>query len=145
MKTFIWLAVAALLCAGVVQAETGTVAQAAATGETITCAEAAQHVGETRTVCGQVVGTKYLETSGKKPTFLNFEKPFPRNTFTVVIFGTNRSKFKEAPEIAFKDKTVCVTGTITMNREKPEIVVTEPSQITIKEEQAQPPDPAAGT
>lgn len=141
MKSFGWLVVAALLGAGVARAETA--------GESITCAEAAQHVGETKTVCGLVVGTKYLETSksGKKPTFLNFEKPFPNHTFTVVITGANRAKFTEAPEVAFKDKTVCVTGKITVNRNKPEIEVTEPSQITVKESPAvpKPADPAAGT
>ena len=143
MKAFGWAVAAVVLAVGAVRAED------AAPAASITTAEAAQHIGETKTVCGLVADARFIEKSNKKPTFLNFDKAFPNHTFTVVIMGENREKFTEAPEKAFKGKTVCVTGKITENRKKPEIVVTEPSQITVKEEPpaapATPAAPAAGT
>ena len=127
MKSLAWLMAAAVLVAGGVRAED------TAKPDTITTAEAAQHIGETKTVCGLVADARFIEKSGKKPTFLNFDKPFPNHTFTVVIMGEHRAKFTEAPEKTYKGKTVCVTGKITENRKKPEIAVTDPSQITVKD------------
>jgi DNA/RNA endonuclease YhcR with UshA esterase domain len=95
--------------------------------------EAKAHIGETATVCGLVTGGKFLESSKGKPTFLNFERPFPDHTFTVVIFESDRAKFKDPPESWFDGKTVCVSGAIIDYKGKPEIVVHDPSQIVIQE------------
>jgi len=78
----------------------------------LTPAEAKEHIGDNATVCGAVVSTRYASSSKGEPTFLNLDKPYPNQIFTVVIWGTNRSKFK-TPEEDYKDKKVCVTGRIT--------------------------------
>jgi len=44
--------------------------------------------------------------------FLNLEKPYPKQIFTIVICGNNRTKFG-SPEVELKGKDVCVTGEIT--------------------------------
>jgi hypothetical protein len=98
-----------------------------AAADTIPSAEAKGHVGETGTVCGKVADTRYLE-SGRQPTFLNFDKRYPEHTFTAVIFGENRSKFG-TPEKDYLDKDICVSGKIEEFNGKPQIVVTEKSQI----------------
>jgi micrococcal nuclease len=49
-----------------------------------------------------------------------------------VIKGKSRDKFSISPEIAFRDKTICVTGVISNYNGKPEIVVTDPEQIKVK-------------
>jgi hypothetical protein len=49
--------------------------------------------------------------------------------FTVVIWGSDRNKFKNPPEVFFKEKRVCVTGQIDTYRGKPEIIVRDPSQV----------------
>jgi hypothetical protein len=95
--------------------------------------QAKQHIGETNTVCGLVAGARFLESSKGKPTFLNFDHPFPDHTFTVAIFESNRAKFKSPPEELFEGKTICVTGKIVEFRGTPEIVVQDPSQIVIQE------------
>src|SRR5215468_9887554 len=82
-----------------------------ALADSITASEAAQHVGQNATVCGQVASAHYAPTSKAKPTFLNLDKPYPNQVFTVVIFGSNRSKFGK-PEVDYKDKRICVTGKI---------------------------------
>lgn len=94
----------------------------------ITAAEAKNHVGETRTVCGKVVSTHYATGSKGQPTFLNLDEPYPKEVFTILIWGSDRTKFG-APETKYKDARVCVTGKITSHREKPEIIATDPKQI----------------
>jgi hypothetical protein len=85
----------------------------------ITAAEAKDHVGEIRTVCGKVVSTHYASGSKGQPTFLNLDEPYQKEVFTILIWATKY----------YKDAKVCVTGKITSHREKPEIIATEPSQI----------------
>jgi hypothetical protein len=94
----------------------------------ITAAEAKDHVGEIRTVCGKVVSTHYASGSKGQPTFLNLDEPYPKEVFTILIWGNDRAKFG-TPATKYKDAKVCVTGKITSHREKPEIIATEPSQI----------------
>ena len=96
----------------------------------ITAAEAKDHVGEVRTVCGKVASTHYASGSKGQPTFLNLDEPYPKEDFTILIWGSDRAKFG-APETKYKDARVCVTGKITSHREKPEIIATEPSQIVL--------------
>jgi site-specific recombinase XerD len=43
----------------------------------LTAAEAKDHVGETATVCGSVVSTRYATGTKGQPTFLNLDKPYP--------------------------------------------------------------------
>jgi len=98
----------------------------------ITPEEAYKYIGETKTVCGTVASATYAVRSRGKPTFLNLNKPYPNHVFTIVIWGSDRGKFKNPPEVFFKGKEVCVTGLITTYRGKPQIEVSEPSQITAK-------------
>jgi DNA/RNA endonuclease YhcR with UshA esterase domain len=95
---------------------------------TISAVQARDHVAEKATVCGQVVGTHYAASSRGQPTFINLDKPYPNQIFTLLIWGSDRSKFGE-PEESFRGKHVCVTGTITDYRGVPEIVAHSPSQI----------------
>jgi len=97
----------------------------------IPAAEAAQHVGETAEVCGRVASAAYISTIKGQPTFLNFERPYPDQVFTVVIWGAHRWKFDAPPERLFNGKTVCVTGLIETYRGKPEIVVGDPEQLVV--------------
>jgi hypothetical protein len=94
----------------------------------ITAAEAKDHVGETRTVCGKVVSTHYATSSKGQPTFLNLDEPYPKEVFTILIWGSDRAKFG-APETKYKDAKVCVTGKITSFRGKAEVIAIEPRRI----------------
>jgi len=103
-------------------------ASAADTPITLTAGQAAQHVGELARVCGVVASAKFAESSSRQPTFLNLDKAFPTHIFTVVIWGQDRRKFG-APESAYANKRLCVTGTIQLYRGRPQIIATEASQI----------------
>lgn len=96
-----------------------------------TAVEAKDHIGEQATVCGKVASTRYAVTTRGKPTFLNLDKPYPSQVFTVLIWGENREKFGN-PEERYRDKQVCVTGKITEYRKAPEIVVSEPQNIEVQ-------------
>lgn len=97
----------------------------------LTVAEAKEHFGETATVCGEVVSTRYANSTKGRPTFLNLDKPYPNQIFTVVIWGSNRGKFK-TPEVDYKDKKICVSGKITAYAGLPEIIADNPKQIRIE-------------
>lgn len=83
-------------------------------------------------VSGYVAGAHYLETSKRKPTFLNLGKPYPNQDFTVVIWGSDRWRFKKSPEQFYLHKTITVTGQRSYYQDKPQIVVYDPSQIVVK-------------
>jgi hypothetical protein len=105
-----------------------TLAAALPAAETIPAAAAKDHLNQTATVCGKVVNTRYLDQSASKITFLNFDKPFPECPFTAVIQGANRAKFGE-PEKTYLNKSICVSGKIEEYNERPQIVLTDPSQV----------------
>src|SRR5208283_1415784 len=96
----------------------------------ISAAEAKDHVGERATVCGKVASTRYASKSKGQPTFLNLDQPYPQKIFTVLIWGSDRSKFGE-PESKYQDQNICVTGKITSFRGGPEIVASNPDQLEI--------------
>jgi DNA/RNA endonuclease YhcR with UshA esterase domain len=93
-------------------------------------AEAKDHIGETATVCGNVVSTRYAASTRGQPTFLNLDKPYPSQIFTVLIWGSNRSKFG-TPESDYKGKRICVSGKITEYRNVPQISAESPQQIQV--------------
>jgi hypothetical protein len=98
---------------------------------TITSAEARADVGQSETVCGRVVSTHHSD-EGRRPTFLNLDKPYPDYDFTILIWGADRRKFGE-PEEKYRDRTVCVTGKVQSYRGRPEIIARSPSQIRVRE------------
>ena len=97
----------------------------------LTAAEAKNHVGEAATVCGRVASAHFAEKAKGLPTFMSLDMPYPKQIFTIVIWGTDRLKFGN-PERTYRHKNVCVSGKITIHREIPEIVITTPGQIKIQ-------------
>jgi len=94
--------------------------------------DALKYVGQKKTVCGDVVSVTYAMRSRGQPTFLNLDEPYPNQVFTVVIWGSDRVKFKNPPEVFFKGKRICITGIIDTFRGKPQIIVRDPNQIKIR-------------
>jgi len=98
-------------------------------GKKLTTTEAKTHIGEQATVCGRVAGGRYAASTRGKPTFLDLDKPYPGQLFTVLIWGENRAKFG-TPEETYRNKTVCVTGRIQSYRGEPEIIASDPAQLS---------------
>jgi len=91
--------------------------------------DAVRHIGETATVCGVVASAKFEANAKSQPTLLDLGKSNPHAVFSAVIYGDHRSKFG-TPETSLRGKRICVTGQISDYRGKPEIVLTDPSQLT---------------
>lgn len=97
----------------------------------LTSAQAKNHIGERATVCGNVVSAHYAARTKGNPTFLNLDESYPKQIFTILIWGSDRSKFGD-PENKYANKKVCVTGTIKDYKGVPEVVAEQPSQIEIQ-------------
>jgi hypothetical protein len=97
----------------------------------VTAAEAKDHIGERTIVCGKVVSANYSSRSKGQPTFLNLDEPYPKQVFTILIWGSDRPKFGE-PESKYRDQKVCATGKITSYRGVPEITAADPDQLEIQ-------------
>jgi hypothetical protein len=97
----------------------------------ISAAQARDHVGEKATVCGQVVSTHYAASSRGSPTFLNLDEPYPNQIFTVVIWGSDRPKFG-TPESTYENTHMCASGVIDSYRGVPQIVAPEPRQLRLQ-------------
>jgi hypothetical protein len=94
---------------------------------TVPAEDAAKNMGKKVRICERVYDTK-LE-SGSNTTLLYLGGDYPNQLLTVMIKGRDRDKFKGQPEIDFKGKDICVKGVVTDDKDKPEIVVTNPKQI----------------
>lgn len=100
--------------------------------DTISPEDAAKFIGQQKTVCGKVASTHFAAKSKGQPTFVNLDKAYPNQIFTVLIWGSDRGKFEKPPETLYSGKEICVTGMIQSYQGRPEIVVKEPSQIKLK-------------
>ena len=100
--------------------------------ETISPENAANYIGQQKTVCGTVASTHLASRSKGQPTFLNLNKPYPNQIFTVLIWGPDRGKFEKPPEWLYSGKKICVKGMIRSNRGLPQIIVKDPLQINVK-------------
>jgi endonuclease G len=71
-------------------------------------------------VCGKVVSTKL---SAKGNVFLNLDKAFPNQIFTVTIFKDRMGNFTYRPEEVLMGKTICVEGKVTDFNGTPSMVL----------------------
>jgi len=102
---------------------------AALAQERIRPSDAERYIGKRVAVCGQVASANFAARSRGRPTFLNLDRPYPNQIFTIVIWGENRVKFGGSPEQVYRGRRICVTGTISAYRGQPQIVASDPSQI----------------
>lgn len=126
LRTFLVIPFAAMIACGAVDVATPAVAATMLTPD-----QAPLHIAETATVCGVVASTRYAAGTKGQPTFLNFDLPYPRQIFAVVIWGSDRPKFG-TPETTLMGKHTCATGTIQLFRGKAEIIATDPRQLVLR-------------
>jgi hypothetical protein len=83
--------------------------------------DGAKHVNENVIVTAKVYGIKALE----ELTLVNLGAAYPDQPMTVVLRGSARPV-----AVGIDGKTITVTGTVTMYKGKPEIVVNDPKMVT---------------
>src|ERR1035441_4923031 len=86
---------------------------------TLTTAQAKTHEGENATVCGVVAGERTATSSRGMPTFINLDSAYPKQVFTILVWGDDRSSVGELPRTGSR---VCATGQIADYHGGPEIV-----------------------
>jgi len=69
--------------------------------------------------------------SESNTVFLNFEKAYPNQCFTGVIFSSDLSKFVQHPEDYYLNKTVRIMGEVKEYQGRPEIILEDPLQIEV--------------
>lgn len=100
--------------------------------QSITPTQAKDYVNQQVEVCGPVDGYYLDARSAKEPTFLDMGAPYPHQPLVVVIWGDDRSHFSY-PLASLKGKSICVSGTVTLYRGAPEIIVHDEKQIRIQQ------------
>jgi hypothetical protein len=91
----------------------------------VTTDDVKSHIGENAIVKGYVADVVIRE----KVEYLNFDKKYPKNTFSAVIFS---EKFSEVGDLSiYKNQNVEVKGLISTYKDKPQIIVTSKNQIRI--------------
>ena len=95
--------------------------------------QAKNFIGESKTVCGPVVSTKYASSIQGEPTYLDLgtKNPDPAR-LTVIIWGDQRTSFSFKPEEFYAQKDICVSGLIVDYKGIAEIEIKTPTQITIQ-------------
>ena len=96
----------------------------------IRSSEAGAHVGERKVVCGKVTRAYYARSVTGSPTFLNMDDP-EKNIFTIVIWGKDRDKFSDFPEVLYDNQELCVRGLILSFQGTAEIQVKSPMEMRI--------------
>jgi len=95
----------------------------------IEASEAINYIGRTAEVCGAVASVSFLSDITGQPTFINFDEPYPDQTFTVVIWGENRHSWHHPPEDLYENREICVSGRIRLHEGSPQIIASSPDQI----------------
>ena len=111
---------AALACAVGLAQETKTNAPVR-----IPASAAKQHIDADAIVSGKIAEVNRAERLVR----LNFDKPFPNQTFTAVIFANKTNLFPEIEKL--KDKNAEISGKIAQYRGRPEIILTSPNQLKV--------------
>lgn len=94
--------------------------------------QAKYHIGKTITVCGTVVSSR--KTTKAKAIYLNFDRMHPHQDFYATIWEYNGPNFSYDPEAFLLNKTVCVTGKVTIFDDIPRISINNESEVVLYEE-----------
>ena len=110
----------------------------------VTSTDAVDHMGQEVTVCGEVKDYFYINT-GPAPTLLLVDEggyigpwrakqmgiPEHPNSFSVVIWKKNLTRFPANVGSFYSGKVICTTGVVETYRDKPVIVASTPDQIKV--------------
>jgi DNA/RNA endonuclease YhcR with UshA esterase domain len=98
----------------------------------LTAAEAKTHLDANAIVTGKVAEVNFSPSV----VHINFEKPYPNQTFTAVIFVARTNQFQGLDKL--KGQTVAVTGQIKDYHGRPEIVLANSNQLKLVDQPVQP-------
>lgn len=80
------------------------------------------------TVCGTVVSTKKHK---KGHVFIDLDKKFPNQVFSVSIFESSIKNFDYEPEVYLLDQEVCFTGIVGEYNDTPNMIIENSKQVKL--------------
>ena len=89
------------------------------------------HIGQTIKVCDKVAGT-FVTKSDKPLTYLNLGADYPKAKLTIVIFQKDLVNFPLTPSDHYKGMNICITGEVSVYKDRLQIIANKPDQIEIK-------------
>ncbi len=89
--------------------------------------EAISNIGKKVTVCAAVFGIR----SSSSITQINVGGKYPNTPLTIIIFAKNYKNFPLPAEELYKNKNICVKGTIEEYKGKAQIVVERPEDVIV--------------
>jgi DNA/RNA endonuclease YhcR with UshA esterase domain len=98
-----------------------------AQAETITPQDASSYVGRSVIVEGVV---RQVSTSRSGTTFINFGGRYPNHVFYAVIFKKYSNRFSNVR--SYDGKIVAISGTVSLYKGMPQIILSSPSQIEFR-------------
>ena len=98
----------------------------------IAAGEAKQHIDSEATVFGKVSELHKTE----KLVLINFDRRFPNQPFTAVVYANKTNLFSDLEKL--KGKTVEVTGRIREYHEQPQIILLSTNQLNILDAVTEP-------
>ena len=101
---------------------------------TFNTVQAQNYIGKNENikVCGTVVSTKL---SSKGNIFINLDKKFPNQVFSISIFKEFVTNFSYQPDKYLTGKTICVTGKITSFNGTPTVSIANEKSIEVLREE----------
>ncbi|MBC8264693.1 MAG: hypothetical protein H8E47_11285 [Anaerolineales bacterium] len=106
-----------------------------------------EKIGQRVEIVGKIAHYYYGTTRFEKPyIFLNMTRPFPKHTFTIVLWSEALDAFgKQNDPVQYCDHWVSVTGVVEVYNGKPQIAVEVPSQITQLTDESEAKDRLSAT
>ena len=97
-----------------------------------------QHIGDSVATKGAVFGVRYFPNAKGGPTLVNIGAAFPNQVLTVVIPQEVRITMSTVPsEATLKGKTVLIRGKVELYKDKPQVVISHPSQLQVVDEKGE--------
>lgn len=93
-------------------------------GNFILASQAQAYIGQYKQVCGHIAESKELPAG----LFINFDRPYPSEVMTAVIFHQNINRIGRLQ--LTENQRVCISGLIQAYRGKPQIEVSSREQIS---------------
>jgi len=100
-----------------------------AQGDTIKAKKAKSMINKDVIVKAMVAGSKLIDKDGKRTLILSLDKPYPKTPLQVIFF--NRALTDLNPQVLLDGKNIIVKGTVTIYKDKPQIIVSDIQNFTI--------------
>ena len=98
--------------------------------------DAKKHKGDTVSLIGFVTDVKHVTNGDGSATFICLKTTDSKHSLTLRVSSFDRAKFKQAPEIAYLNQYVQVTGLVRTYKGKLEIILHSEDQIAITRDAA---------